>query len=69
MMIFGNICQIVRKRCQMIKQMRKKANLEEKYLVLGGLNYEETGRTGRTQPVIVLDIFLQSSASREHYEH
>ena len=42
----------------MIKQMRKKANLEEKYLVLGGLNYEETGRTGRTQPVIVLDIFL-----------
>ena len=36
MMIFGNICQIVRKRCQMIKQMRKKAHLEEKYLVLGG---------------------------------
>ena len=36
MMIFGNICQIVRKRCQMMKQMRKKAHLEEKYLVLGG---------------------------------
>ena len=35
-MIFGNICQIVRKRCQMMKQMRKKAHLEEKYLVLGG---------------------------------
>ncbi len=36
MMIFGNICQIVRKRCRMIKQMRKKAHLEEKYLFLGG---------------------------------
>ena len=36
MMIFRNICQIVRKRCQMMKQMRKKAHLEEKYLVLGG---------------------------------
>ena len=35
-MIFRNICQIVRKRCQMMKQMRKKAHLEEKYLVLGG---------------------------------
>ena len=35
-MIFGNICQIVRKRCQMMKQIRKKAHLEEKYLVLGG---------------------------------
>ena len=36
MIIFGNICQIIRKRCQMMKQMRKKAHLEEKYLVLGG---------------------------------
>ena len=27
---------MVRKRCQMMKQMRKKAHLEEKYLVLGG---------------------------------
>ena len=35
-MIFRNICQMVRKRCQMMKQMRKKAHLEEKYLVLGG---------------------------------
>ena len=35
MMIFENICQIVRKRCQMLKQMRKKALLYEKFLILG----------------------------------
>ena len=32
-------------------------------------NYEETGRQDGHKPVIVLDIFLLSSASQEHYEH
>ena len=35
-MIFGKICQIVRKRCQILKKGRKKAYFKEKCLLLGG---------------------------------
>ena len=44
-MIFENICQIVRKRCQMLKQMRKKALLYEKFLILGRF-VQKTWRNG-----------------------